>query len=815
MTLGRHARQLIGDWHAWLQLAQKAGIRIGLWDWNVGKSTVTWSEETYRQFGFLRDAFSGQLEDAVARIHPQDRSRVEEQIRKVQVGGSDYEAQYRIVRPDHSICWVDAYGVVARQGSTHRMLGVGIDITNRKKTEQSSIETQEKYLMLLNSTAEGIYGVDLRQNCTFCNPASLRLLGYSTCEELTGKTMHSIVHHTRADGTPYAASECLLSEASRKHKPCHIAAELLWRADGTSFWAECWSYPIDLEGKAVGSVVTFIDITERKIAEQALRQSEEKYRELVENATYGIFRSRPDGSLLDVNPALVAMLGYNSKDEVLARNLNGDIYEYIAQHTSILNRLELTGRVDGVEARWKRKDGKIISVRMSARRIIGKDGQISHFETLVEDVSERRNLEGQLRQAQKMEAIGLLAGGISHDFNNHLSVILGNADLLLENIESGRLQLYGEEIRKATLKAAELTRQLLAFSRKQVLYPNVLNLNDVVNDVVRILQRLIGRNIHIQVKAPDKLTSVRADRGQIEQILMNLATNARDAMPNGGRFTIRTENTELRPEDVIRHPYMIPGMYILLSASDTSVGMDEETRARAFEPFFTTKAQGYGTGLGLATVYGIVKQSGGYILISTKPGEGATFDIYLPQVDAPAPSLRVESGVRDIYKRGTETVLILEDEEALRRVTCECLVSGGYRVLQASEGGEAIKIAQQHKDPIHLIISDVILPDTTGPAAVAQVQEAHPETKALFVSGYADIPVAQILVTLGSCTITQTGVTRRPDEKSGRAAALPLLTIFKVSENSLSVPQGMSGSATYQSTQWFSGNVCSFHKGIA
>jgi two-component system cell cycle sensor histidine kinase/response regulator CckA len=661
-----------------------------------------------------------------------------------------YEAQYRIVRPDKTLCWIDAHGVVVREGSTHRMLGIGIDITQRKKTQQSSIETYEKYLVLLNSTAEGIYGVDLRGKCTFCNPASLRLLGYSSCANLIGSTMHSMVHHTRADGSPYAAGECLLSEAIRSHNPCHLAAELLWRADGTNFWAECWSYPLDHGGKAVGSVVTFIDISERMIAEQSLRQSEEKYRQLVENATYGIFRSRPDGSLLDVNPAFVAILGYSSKEEVLACNLNRDIYERVDQHASIMNRLEPSGRIDGVEISWKRKDGKIISIQMSGRRILGTDGQVSHFEALAEDVSERRNLEAQLRQAQKMEAVGLLAGGISHDFNNHLSVILGNAELLLEHIESSKLRHHGEEIRKATLKAAELTRQLLAFSRKQVLYPTILNLNAVVDDVVRILQRLIGENIHIEVHAADNLASVQADRGQIEQILMNFATNARDAMPNGGAFTIRTLNSELGAEDIIDHPYMICGQYVRLSASDTGMGMDEETKARAFEPFFTTKPLGSGTGLGLSTVYGIVKQSGGYVLISTKKGEGTTFDVYLPLVNAPAPTLKVESGVRDLYERGTETVLILEDDEALRRVTCECLMSGGYSVLQASEGGEAVRVAQQHGGPIHLIISDVILPGTSGPEAVAQVQAIHPETKALFVSGYAEVPLAQVLVSQGS-----------------------------------------------------------------
>jgi two-component system NtrC family sensor kinase len=745
----KRAERAVQDWQDRLVLAQKAGLRIGLWDWDAVANTVIWSDETYRQFGYTRDIFSGRVEDAVTRIHPEDRPRVEDAIRKVIAGGAEYAQQYRLVWPNGTTCWVDAHGVMVRNGSTH-MLGIGVDITDLKKTEKSLQESEEKYLLLLNSTAEAIYGLDLEGDCTFCNPACLRLLGYGAPKDLLGKNMHDLMHHTQADGSAYPRQDCEIYVAVREGRASHVTHEVLWRADGTSFQAEYWSYPMYKTGELVGAVVTFLDISDRKRAEQALRQSEEKYRELFEHATYGIFRSRLDGALLDVNPALVAMLGYSSKEELLTRNLSRDIYEVPADRRSILDSFGPSGRVSGRDVNWKRKDGKIIVVRISGGAFRRQDGSFSHFEVIVEDITERRSLEAQFRQAQKMEAVGLLAGGISHDYNNLLGVILGNADLLLETTPTGVQQHYAEQIKKATRRAAELTRQLLAFSRKQILYPVILDLNTVVRDVGKILQRLIGEDVQIVTDLETSLDSTRADRGQIEQILMNLATNARDAMPNGGKFTIRTGNAELGPDDVALHPYAELGRYVRLSVNDTGVGMTDAIRRRVFEPFFTTKAEGRGTGLGLATVYGIVKQSTGYIWVSSAPGAGTTFDIYLPRVDEKAPPLVTGLEERSEYPRGTETILLLEDEESLRQVTCECLTASGYNVLQAGRGNHAIDVAEQYKGPIALIVSDVVLPDMSGPSVATKVRALHPEAKVLYVSGYAEVPAAQQLIAEGA-----------------------------------------------------------------
>jgi two-component system cell cycle sensor histidine kinase/response regulator CckA len=613
----RRAQEAAYEWHKRVELAQKSGLALGLWDWDVIENTVVWSDETYRQFGYTRETFSGRVEDASDRIHPEDRPWVENAIRDVLLGHTEeYEAQYRLVHPDGTVCWVDAHGVMVRNGTTH-MIGIGADITHLKQ------------------------------------------------------------------------------------------------------------------------------------AEQAIQASEQKYRNLFENATYGIFLSRPDGTLLDVNPALVTMLGYSSKEELLARNLETDIYEDPAMRQAIIGQLEPGGRVRAAEANWKRKDGGIVAVRLDGGVFRAKDGSVSHFEVMAEDVTERRSLEEQFRQSQKMEAVGLLAGGISHDFNNLLGVILGNADLLLEKLADPSQAHYLESIRKAGKSAAQLVRQLLAFSRKQVLYPAVMDMNSVVSDTGQILRRLIGEDVRVKTDLQTGLGSIRADRGQLEQILMNLATNARDAMPNGGTFTIRTENAELGASHVARHPYVKPGPYIHLSVSDNGMGMPEEVRARVFEPFFTTKEKGRGTGLGLATVYGIVKQSGGYIWVTSEPGIGTSFDFYFPRVDAQVDPV-VAALVQSTYPKGTETILLLEDEDCLRKVTREFLLESGYKVLDASRGDIAVELAKRFKEPISLIISDVVMPEMSGPVAISRLRELHPDAQVLYVSGYAEVPVAQQLVSEGA-----------------------------------------------------------------
>ncbi|HTZ81702.1 MAG TPA: PAS domain S-box protein [Candidatus Acidoferrales bacterium] len=748
ITQRKRAEEAAITWQKRLELAQKGGLKIGLWDWDLARNTVKWSDESYQQFGFSRETFSGHVDEALTRLHRDDRERMANLIARVLKGEvEEYAAQYRLSHPDDTVRWIDAHGVKIRNGSEH-MIGIGIDITDIKHTEQSLKESEESYSLLLNSTAEAIYGLDRSGHCTFCNAACVRLLGYEASTDLLGKNMHALMHHTRPNGSEYLDRECSIYVAVREGRANHLASEVFWRADGTSFPAEYWSYPMYKDGEVVGAVVTFLDISERKRAEEELEKSEEKYRKLFENAMYGVFLAKPDGTLLDVNPAMVDMLGYASKEELLSKNLERDIYENPAERKQILEKATPDKRVEGIEVNWIRKDGKTIPVRISGAVILTGDGDALH-EVIVENVAESKKLEQQYLQSQKMEVVGLLAGGISHDFNNLLGVVLGSADLLLDDAAPNQ-QRHLEAIKKAGQSAAHLIRQLLAFSRKQVLHPALLNLNGVVIDVGKMLQRIIGEDVRIVTDLDTGIGAIRADRGQIEQILLNLATNARDAMPNGGTFTVRTQNAELSQDDVSRYAYIQPGAYVRLRVSDTGVGMSEEVRTRIFEPFFTTKEKGRGTGLGLATVYGIVKQSGGYIWASSEIGSGTTFDIYLPRLQEEVPEETRDLQPRGEYPRGTETILLLEDEDSLRQVMCEFLMASGYNVLQANRAEIAADLATQYKGAIPLIISDVVLPEISGPKAVSKLKRLHPEMQALFVSGYAEVPVAQQLIAEGA-----------------------------------------------------------------
>jgi len=475
-------------------------------------------------------------------------------------------------------------------------------------------EREEFVRLLLDSTAEAIFGIDLNGNCTFCNAAGLRMLGYQDPAELMGKDLHTTFHHSHQGGRPYLYLECPVMGAVSRGDRIHLNHEVMWKKDGTSFPVEYWSYPIWREEKLIGAVLTFIDI------------------------------------------------------------------------------------------------------------------------------SERRRLESQLRQAQKMDAIGTLAGGVAHDFNNLLMVIGAYAELMLDSVDSENpLHHNVHEILTATRRAAELTRQLLAFSRKQMQALQIIDLNSVIREVGKMLRRLIGEDIQLLTALDENLERVRADVGQIEQIIMNLAANARDAMPEGGKLTIETGTVTLDRAYHQNHLVVPPGEYVLLSVSDTGEGIGPEHVQHIFEPFYTTKADGKGTGLGLATVYGIVKQSGGFVWVYSEPGMGTTFKIYLPVIHERA---REEKPViQESNIGGTETVLLVEDEEAVRSSAREYLVLNGYTVMEANDGEEALKLSREFAGPIDIVVTDVVMPKMGGAQLVARIAMERPFTKVLCVSGYAESTV--------------------------------------------------------------------------
>jgi PAS domain S-box-containing protein len=476
----------------------------------------------------------------------------------------------------------------------------------------------------------------------------------------------------------------------------------------------------------------------RRQDQEAVKRSEERYRSLVESAVYGIYRSALDDRFLDVNPALVEMLGYESAAQVLALDVARDVYFDPQERAMLVQKYHDTRHVDSVEVRWKRRDGGAITVRLSGRAVVNAQGQPEGFEMIAEDVTDRRAFEEQMRQSQKMEAIGRLAGGVAHDFNNLLTVIKGYTELLLDGYaEHDPRRAEVEEVRKAADRAGALTRQLLAFSRQQVLAPKTLNVNEVVRSMDGLLRRLLGENIELSTVLGQDVGQVRADPGQLEQVIMNLAINARDAMPRGGKLTIGTANTEIDEMGAREHPTIVPGAHVLVAVSDTGQGMDAETQAHIFEPFFTTKEQGKGTGLGLSTVYGIVKQSGGDIWVYSEMGVGTTFKVYLPRVDAPAENM---PGLARAPRRvvGSETIMLVEDEAGVRALVRKFLERSGYHVLEASSGDEALREAEKHAGHISLLLTDVVLPRMSGSELARRLVEARPDTRVLYMSGYTD-----------------------------------------------------------------------------
>ncbi len=632
ITERKRAERTALEWQKRLELAEKAALRIGLWEWYIREDKLICSDETCRQFGYTRNNLTGTGDDFRSRLHPEDRPGIEAAVQAVLDGGLTYEEQFRVIRPDGSTCWLDARGTLVRDEPT-RMIGISIDITHLKQAEESLAESEEKYRLLLNSTAEGIYGLDMEGRCTFCNPAAARWFGYRHPEDLLGKNVHREHHHTRPDGTPYPECECKIFQAFREGKGTHVDDELFFRVDGSSFPCEYRSYPVRRGNELVGAVVTLLDITDRRLAEDRLRWSEANYRSIVETAPYGIYRSTLDGRFLMANPALVAMLGYNSESELLSLRMTCDLYLVPEERARFITHVLETGHAEQVEIEWKHKDGRTITVRNTAIPVRDNSGEVEAFLGFAENVTERKTLEKQFSQAQKMEAVGRLAGGVAHDFNNVLMIVSTYAELILQHgVNDEAIKRYADQIHQAALKAASIPKQLLAFSRQQELKPEVLDINSIVKSLGEILPKLLGKGIEFITAFDATLDRVKVDRGQMEQIIMNLAVNARDAMPKGGRFVIETKNVEVDAVYAEGHLPMVPGGYVMLSVADTGIGMDAKTKSHIFEPFFTTKERDKGTGLGLAAVYGIVKQSGGFVWVNSEPGGGTMFHVYLPPV---------------------------------------------------------------------------------------------------------------------------------------------------------------------------------------
>jgi len=476
-----------------------------------------------------------------------------------------------------------------------------------------------------------------------------------------------------------------------------------------------------------------------------LMEREEFFQLISDNVVDMIAVVDSNGKRIYNSPSYHRILGY-SVDELESTSsfeqVHPDDRQIVVDAAAEARR---TGIGRRIEYRMRHKDGSWIYLESTASPVVNAKGEVESLVIVNRDISERRRLEEQLRQSQKMDAIGRLSGGVAHDFNNLLGVIIGYAEILQERIpETDVMRAPVDQIIKAGSRASSLTKQLLAFSRQQVLEPKILVLNAVVSDTEKMLRRLIGEDIELRTTLESDLGKIRADQGQIEQVIMNLVVNARDAMPEGGKLTIQTRNFEIDDKFARRYAYpVLPGSYVLLTVSDSGIGMDTATQQRIFEPFFTTKEKGKGTGLGLSLVYGVVKQSGGYIDVISSRGKGTTFNIYLPRVGQNAVETKTIRPDHPEELRGTETILLAEDEDTLRTLTRHLLEMYGYHVLEACDGNQALKLSDQSADEIHLLLTDVVMPGISGRVLADQLKQKRPDVKIVFMSGYTGQQVGE------------------------------------------------------------------------
>jgi PAS domain S-box-containing protein len=615
------------------------------------------------------------------------------------------------------------------EGNVVSCYGIFRDTTERKKTEEALRASEEQYRLLFENANEGIV-VAQDGIIKFANPKMLEIGGY-TYEELASMPFIEFIHPDDRAMVMERHMQRLKGELAP-----HIAYS--YRAitkDGRVKWLQMNGTLSNWQGKI--ATVNFIsDISDRKLAEDALTESEKKYRSLFEESKDVIFITNPVGEFSDINPAGIELFGYSSKEEMLAIDIWRNLFVNSDARNACQLVLEEQGYIKDREVELMRKDGKFLTVLLTATTDRDETGKSIGYRGIIKDITEWKRLEQQLLQAQKMEAIGQLAGGIAHDFNNLLTAIIGYGHLLkIEAAQDDRMSAYIGQILNAAQRAAILTNDLLTFSRKQIINLKPVNLNRIIRNIESLLLRVIGEDIERANILTDSDLTIMADSTQIDQILMNLATNAQDAMPKGGRFVVSTDRVEINGEYIKTYGYGRPGVYALLSVEDTGTGLDERTKERIFEPFFTTKEVGKGTGLGLAMVYGIVKQNEGYINVLSEPGRGTTFQILFPLIRSKIEE--IEAGDSSQVKGGTETILIGEDNVQVRNILKEVLSNAGYSVIEAVDGDDAVGVFHKNKDRIHLLILDVIMPKKNGKEVYVEIKKVKSDIKVIFVSGYS------------------------------------------------------------------------------
>ena len=609
-----------------------------------------------------------------------------------------------------------------------------MDITERKRAEEQLLNQLNLTRTITDNLGEGVYSLDTDGRFTFVNSAAENMLGWHK-EDLIGRPSHETIHFQRADGTPLSFEDCPLHSVLSSGTQIR-GNDVFSRKDGSVFPIAYISSPIIINGVITGAVRGFQDITEQLEAEATIREREQLYHTTFDNAPVGIAHVDLNGRWKHVNQQLCDILGY-SREELLNYTFQSITHADDVEADDRAFRQHLAGEIQryACEKRYIRKDGSTVWVNLIVTLLRDTEGKPKYFIDVVQDITDRKKLEQNFLQAQKMEALGQLAGGIAHDFNNLLTAIIGYTEMLLERADESMGRGL-REIKKAGDRAAALTRHLLAFSRKQVLQPKVLNINTLIADLSKMLRRLIGEDIEFVLSLGPDISRISADPGQIEQVLMNLVVNARDAMPRGGKLIIETRNVELYETFAREHSGARPGPHVQVAVSDTGMGIDAETQARIFEPFFTTKGVGKGTGLGLSTVYGIVSQSGGSLSVYSEVGSGSTFSVYLPSVNEKESPIPVTT--QKPVSHGSETVLLVEDEAIVRTLTKQILEMNGYRVIDAANGEEALRLFRQYDGDIDLMITDIVMPLMSGRELADSVAQLCPEMQILFISGYTD-----------------------------------------------------------------------------
>jgi two-component system cell cycle sensor histidine kinase/response regulator CckA len=670
-------------------------------------------------------------------VHPEFQELVKERGIARQRGEkvpSRYE--FKIITKSGETRWLDTTAGIIEYKGKPATIAASIETTVHKQAVEALLESEEKFRAISNTAVDAILMMDNTGRISYWNPAAERMFGYASAEAM-GKELHLFLAPERYHKA-YKEGFKRFRETGQGPAIGNTSEFYAIRKDGTEFPIEVSTSAIQIKGMW-HSVGIIRNITERKRVEEALLESEQNYRALFEESKDIIYMSTPDGKFLDINPAGIELFGYPSKEEILQINIANDLYANPDDREKFQQVLARDGYVKDYEVVIKRRDGEHIIVLLTSTAVQDEKGEIIAYRGIMKDITERKRLEQQLLQAQKMEAVGQLAGGVAHDFNNILTAIIGFGTLL--KIETGKdelLRSYVTQILTSAERAATLTQALLAFSRRQIISPTPLNLNEIIQRVERLLSRLIGEDIELSTFLTDKDLTVMADSGQIETVLMNLATNARDAMPDGGSLIIKTERIELDHEFIKAHGYGKPGFYALISVEDTGLGMDDKTKERIFEPFFTTKEVGKGTGLGLAMVYGIIKQHNGYINVYSEPRKGSIFKIYLPLIKSKVEE--AEPVAHPVLKGGTETVIVAEDDAQVRELIKEVLEGLGYKVMEAEDGEDALKVFNENKDRIQLLILDVVMPKKNGKEVYNEIGKVRPDIKAIFISGYnADI----------------------------------------------------------------------------